>query len=1040
MGKNLFNEKTIIKNIAKIEPTSKQKKASNDWIKLLENNELQEEVANYPKFMIYILDRLLGYDITTFKHEEKNMEFPFKDNSGNFLVCFEAKGTKTKDLWALQGRSTKIRETPVNQINDYIYKNKIPYGILTNYKEFILFKREEGYTKYHKIDFLDIKKTPEKLKEFIFIFSKDSFENDKTTELYNNSIVEERNLTKEFYKLYHETRLMILKEFKESELENEICLHYSQLFLNRLMFIFFAEDTELLDRRYFESKILEILDKNSGVIDGHTDFIFGKIKSIFRELDKEIPKQIKGFNGELFKEEIDGRLSFKDYRNKPFFKEVEQNYKLNKKIELYENDKKIFNKHKNRLSKIIENFLLMASFDFKSEVNVNILGHIFEQSISDIENLKEEKTSKRKKEGVFYTPEYVTEYICRNTILPYLSKSGTNDINELIDEHSRNIEELEEKFKSIKILDPACGSGAFLIKSTEILFEIFEKIQFIKENYGEYGASRGLKKKSNFKGQLTFKKWDEKDEIKNIIENNIYGVDINEESVEITKLALFLKIARKNKKLIDLSNNIKKGNSLVSDKKIDKKAFNWNEEFPFKFDVIIGNPPYVSQKGTFDNPNIAYKEREYYRSNYRTLTDNELKTRGGVKLNLFGLWIEKSLSLLDKRGLLGLIVHKNLLKVESYKFLRKFILDSINIKEILDLGTKVFEDVTGETIILILQNDKTKNNKIAIKTNVNLQKKNFKKSKINQDNFFDNVDYTFNIYEDKFMKDIKRKMIENSKKLEDIYDIVSFGLNTSDNKKYFVNNKINEKYQKAIMGRDIAKWNIKSYGYVFYNNRVLTRKGDIKSFNTKEKLILQRIGSELTTAYDGEGLYCYNSTNMILQKSKNFDLKYLMALLNSKLINYYYINVFSMKSSLTVNVTQGYLSQIPIKKILLGEQKSFIEKADFMIENNKELYEKKNKFFNRIKKSFNLEKINKRLNKFYELEFNDFINEIEKQTKNKISLKEQDEWEDYFKDYKKELQNLKDDISKTEREINDMVYELYGITKTEQEIIAENPK
>ena len=82
-----------------------------------------------------------------------------------------------------------------------------------------------------------------------------SFEKEDTNKLYIDSIVEERNLTKGFYKLYHETRLMILKEFKESELENEICLHYAQLFLNRLMFIFFAEDTDLLDKRYFESKI-----------------------------------------------------------------------------------------------------------------------------------------------------------------------------------------------------------------------------------------------------------------------------------------------------------------------------------------------------------------------------------------------------------------------------------------------------------------------------------------------------------------------------------------------------------------------------------------------------------------------------------------------------------------------------------------------------------------------------------------------------------------------------------------------------------------
>lgn len=307
MNTNLFNNKTIIKSLGIIEPTTKQITASKKWIELLEKGELQEEVSNYPKFMIYILKDLLGYDITDFKHEENNMEFPFKDKFGNFLVCFEAKGTKTKDLWALQGRNIKMRETPVNQINDYLYKNKIPYGVLTNYREFVLFKREEGYTKYHKIDFLDIKKNPDKLKEFIFIFSKESFEKEDTNKLYNDSIVEERNLTKGFYKLYHETRLMILKEFKESQMENEVCLHYAQSFLNRLMFILFAEDSDLLDKRYFRNKILEVLEKSGG-IDGHTDYIFGKIKSTFRELDKEIPKQIKGFNGELFKEEIDGRL------------------------------------------------------------------------------------------------------------------------------------------------------------------------------------------------------------------------------------------------------------------------------------------------------------------------------------------------------------------------------------------------------------------------------------------------------------------------------------------------------------------------------------------------------------------------------------------------------------------------------------------------------------------------------------------------------------------------------------------------------------
>lgn len=1051
MKTNLFNEKTIQKNIVKIEPTAKQKSASKKWIGLLEKNELQEEVSNYPKFMIYILQDLLGYDITSFKHEEKNMEFPFKDKSGNFLVCFEAKGTKTKDLWALQGRSIKIRETPVNQINDYIYKDKIPYGILTNYREFVLFKREEGYTKYHKIDFLDIKKNPEKLKEFIFIFSKESFEKEDTTKLYKDSIVEERNLTKEFYKLYHETRLMILKEFKESELENEICLHYSQLFLNRLMFIFFAEDTELLDKRYFESKILEVLDKSGG-IDGHTDYIFGKIKSVFRELDKEIPKQINGFNGELFKEEIDGRLSFKDYRNKPFFKDVKQNYRLDKDIELYENDRKIFNKHKNRLSKIIENILLMASFDFKSEVNVNILGHIFEQSISDIENLKEERISKRKQEGVFYTPEYVTEYICRNTIIPYLSKSGTNDVNELIDEYSRDIEELEKRFKSIKILDPACGSGAFLIKSTEILFEIFEKIQFVKENYGDYEAQRGLKRKSNFKGQLTLKKFDEKKEIKNIIEKNIYGVDINEESVEITKLSLFLKIARKNKKLIDLSSNIKQGNSLVSDEEIDKRAFNWKKEFPSKFDVVIGNPPYV--RADVDDKNYK-KQREWIikSGTYKTLYE---------KWDLYLAFIEKGLNLLSENGNFGMIIPDAFCTAKYSLKMRNFLSKEKQINQI-DYypNDNLFEGVGVKNVILFIENTKpTKKTKKIIHKNIINIEKSFKIDLKNsgQDGF------RINYFDDK-------KSYEDSELLGDICFISKGMVLNSDEINYkgefkkddLISNEKDEKHSKEyIEAKNTQRYLIREKRFLEWGTNRVPKKISRKTFlelYQGEKLMRGRMTEGV---YDNSGVVT-NDSIYILKKfidlkglknksiessikknnqktkneleeiSKGFNIKYLLAILNSKW-------AFNFLKSVARNRLSFYpddLRKLPIKKISLEEQKPFIEKSDFMIEKNKKFYETKDKFIKLIKYKFNLNKISRKLEGFYKLNFKEFVNEI--QNKNKVmNIEKESELMDFFEKNKKEVLDLVNDISKTEREINEEIYKLYGITKEEQEIIEKS--
>src|SRR4029078_7020128 len=110
-----------------------------------------------------------------------------------------------------------------------------------------------------------------------------------------------------------------------------------------------------------------------------------------------------------------------------------------------------------KLNPLITNLLVMSSFNFKSEVNVNILGHIFEQSLTDLEELKKEGVnSTRKKEGIYYTPEYITEHICKNTIIPYLSKKGATNIKDLVDAYANSIEELEKKFQDIKILDPAC--------------------------------------------------------------------------------------------------------------------------------------------------------------------------------------------------------------------------------------------------------------------------------------------------------------------------------------------------------------------------------------------------------------------------------------------------------------------------------------------------------------------------------------------------------------------------------------------------------
>lgn len=1030
-------------------------------------------------------------------------EFKLKLN-GKIFAIIELKGTSTN----LDNDKNSKGETPVLQGWRYARDNgPAPWFVVSNYNEVRLYNYHKGSERYVKFNFSELKEL-DSLKKFLTIFSKDSFLNNIPNILLDKTLVVDKDFEDSFYNLYSETRLMIMRILNiYNKMDDENSVKYAQLIMNRFMFIVFAEDIGLLPPEISRKTI-------NGPITNHKlsnskNSIWNDLNYLFIDIDEGNDLAgISGFNGGLFKERLDFIIIPDIVDNKSLLDNIKKDWN-------FENEEKeikdLLGDYITVINPIFRNMLIMSRFNFtdksdETKIDLNILGHIFENSLCDIEDLinkkDNKKDKKRSKHGIFYTHDFITDYICRNTIISYLSKSGkVNDINKLIKEYE-DIQELDDKLANIKILDPACGSGAFLNKAVDILLEVHKSIHKFRlsEHIVEDSKNQKNKNKNDKTVQYSLDKWNDKQKRREIIINNIYGLDLIEESVEITKLSLFLKIATKKQKLPDLDSNIKCRDSLFNDNKlVDNKSFVWGKDFKEVFDeggfdIIVGNPPYV----TVSNMNYNKDQKKYLKNNYKSAVK---------KYNLYVLFMELSLSLLKDKGQLSFIIPKPFLSQEYAKEMRKICLKNTRIYEFFDLSKfDIFDDAKVDNIIFIIEKNEDEtlinNNKIHIKRQL-LDPHKFPLTKdyslINQDIF--NVTYQ-NMFrlelDNKQVYEIINKIVQSTtNKLGDVV-FSSWGARGSPIKDFHFDHKINDMCKKLIKGTDIDRFNLNySSRWLLYDLDKLYRPS-MKEFFESEKIMLSKVtGNEgLIATYDNYSFYaddsvicitskCYfkNLDTKILGKhrlklteedvifSSKVDLRYILALINSNLMNFY----FKMMIGYDLNVYPNNILALPFINIDKKSQKEYINLVDSLIDLNRLLNKEKKEFIEDVLiYEFGVkEQLSNKLENYFD--YFDLFSEITNETRLLIKESEgnviysakinefiEEKINLHFKEFIEEIKNnngivtkrsrkellrneLKDSltvifndaccINFLEEELNNKVYNLFNLNKEDKQVI-----
>jgi type I restriction-modification system DNA methylase subunit len=851
--------------------------------------------------------KALGWDIDNEKGDsEAYREVIYEDKvvvKGKSKVPdygFRLTGSGKKRLFYVEAKkpsvSIKTNKESSYQLRRYGSSAQVYVSILTNFEDFIVYdcSRVPNINDSASVCRLKHIYFEDYVKEFDFIF--DTFSHQAVTKGRFDKYVQSdtnkkgsQTLDKEFVQSLDQWRKYLATNIAVNNKKiNDEELNYAvQLLIDRLIFLRFAEDCDV-------------------------------------EPDAQLQQAVS--KGDAYKNLIDLFKQADDKYNSGLF-----DFEKDKITPLLKVDNKILKGIINEL------YYPLCRYEF-AVMPVEVLGNAYEQFLGKVIRILpsrgvkiEEKPEVRKAGGVYYTPQYIVEYIVKNTVGKLIDGKTPKDI------------------EAIKIVDPACGSGSFLLGAYEYLLNFHSNWYYTNLNDKQ-------KKKGDIltpDGKLTTH------EKKRILLNNIYGVDLDANAVEVSKLSLLLKcmegetqasikqqITMFNERVLPtLDDNIKDGNSLIDtdfyDNEIDLgyertiKPFSWKKQFPivFKqggFDVVIGNPPYVMLQSLETKVVFDYTLKKYKSAKY--------------KIDTYQLFTETSINLIKENGLIGFITPNTFLKNIHSEPLRKFILDNSSIKEILLFNYSVFDEASVDTCVFVIEKLKANSStKVVIKQSDKIFEP-ITKQNIKQFSFAKNNRLDFNTSISEVDTDILNSVIKKSVTIGTFCDAY-FGIQTFDRNTFVSKTKINKNYMPVIDGSNIDTYKLKANNdFVNYIPEAIKSGGNEKVYR-QERICIRQIGSVPIATIVPANIFTLNTIyNVYLKEKGTIDLKFILGIINSNVSRFFWRKLNSDEKKTFPKIKKEAILSIPIPKIkseTKNKQSEIIKYVDLLLKLNEEIKNEK---------------------------------------------------------------------------------------------------